>query len=96
MNGALDEAMEIIKGSLADNSQVEQPYRTTGIIQVDAEGNVSSISIKGIEIDFKIEYEADKYITMETYQDKLGMGYEKTGDGVWVYNTELSSIPWKY
>lgn len=53
MNGALDEAMDIMKGSLADNSQVEQPYRTKGKIFLDENGSIVTIYIKGIIVDFE-------------------------------------------
>ncbi len=54
MNGALDEAMEIMKGSLADNSQIEQPYRTIGEIETNSAGDVLNIYVKGILVDFEI------------------------------------------
>lgn len=46
--------MEIIKGSLADNSQSEQPYRTTGEIEINGAGVILSIYVNGILVDFKI------------------------------------------
>ena len=52
MNGALDEAMEIMKGSLADNSQVENPYETKGKIFLDENDSIVSIYINGIIVNF--------------------------------------------
>jgi len=54
LNGALDEAMEIMKGSLADNSQVEQPHRTTGQIECNDAGDILNIYVKGILVDFEV------------------------------------------
>ncbi len=101
MNGALDEAMEIMKGSLADNSQVEQPYRTEGKIFLDENNDISSIYIKGILVDFEIVLPINKYTRGQHNDEDLEeMGWEKQTDkknGIsdWIMTDNISSREWE-
>jgi len=99
MNGALDEAMEIMKGSLADNSEIEQPYRTSGKIFLDGEGQISSIYVRDIFVDFEIIYPIDN-TTKTCYSrhqlEDMGWEYQISKDGLeeWIMTDRLSSEEW--
>ncbi len=95
INEAFDRVVKVLDGSLADNSQIEQPYRTKGIIRTDEEGSIIFISVKGIEVDFDIEYSADKYKASESEAMLLEAGYEKKDNGHWIMPDFFSSVPWK-
>jgi hypothetical protein len=91
-NGALDEAMEIMKGSLADNSQVEKPYRTTGEIFVNGNGDIDYIFVKGIIVDFTIRnYPDPSYLRIDTDETLINNGMKKDKDGDWFYPDNVSS-----
>lgn len=98
MNGALDEAMGIMKGSIADNSQVEQPYRTKGKIFLDENSTITSIYIKGIIVDFEISTSIDKYTGENTDEELIDAGWEKVigKDDIsdWIMTDNLSSQEW--
>jgi hypothetical protein len=98
-NGALDEAMEIMKGSLADNSEVEQPYRTKGKIFLDENGSIDSIYINGIIVDFDIIIPIESCNIEESDKALIDRGwkkvYHKKTDLIdWIMTDEMSSIEW--
>ena len=99
-NGALDEAMEIIKGSIADNNEVEQPYHTKGKIFIDENGNVISIYIQGIIVDFECSTVIDPdtagcYSEKELEEDnwKKVISRDETIED-WIMELPLSSREW--
>ena len=98
MNGALDEAMEIIKGSLADKSQVEKPYRPKGKIFLDENNSIVSIYINGIIVDFEVVTAIDRYTAENTDEDLIDAGWEKVvgEDDItdWIMTNNLSSQEW--
>jgi len=91
-NGALNEGMDLINRAIADNSQVEKPYRTTGQIFVDGNGDIDHIFVDGIFVDFDIRtYTDPAYLRTEKEETLLDNGMEKDENGDWYYPDFISS-----
>ena len=65
--------------NLGDTGCDEQPYRTTGQIEVDENGEIMNIYVKGVLVNFKVRIVYDRDVSTQKETNDLGYNY-KIGD----------------
>lgn len=91
--------MKTVKELTGNNNQSKEPSCIKGKIFLDENGDVMTIYVQGILVDFEITRPADKYTTEESDDFLIDAGWEKVTNKDndltdWIMTDRLSSLKW--